>query len=350
VSSSYLMTLDPPYELGDDATTFVFGGWTEVDDEDAPDVALTVNGRPAPLTVYPRPQVRDHFQGIQVRGVRAEIDFAAFLAGADMQQDRGGFLVEAELRSDHRVRVFEYAVSAGWMRRVFGDGARARPVPPAHLQIRVAGAAAGEYCRTGEAAAGRIAAMAADAGFTFAPGQHVLDFGSGPGRLISALSPRHPGVRFHGTDIDAEAIGWAQQALTDFGAFSVNPHLPPMAHADGAFDMVFSLSTFTHMPEDHQFAWLDELRRVLKPGGLLLTTIMNPFAYDLPQHVAEAARRHGFVYWADAAETEGLPSFYRLAYHTHDYVRRTWARGFEVLRIGGHDLNDTQDSVLLRRI
>ena len=347
--SVHLMTLDPPYELEDGATTFTFGGWTEVDSEDAPDLALTINGRPAPLTAFPRPEVRNYFPDAQVRGVWAKIDFAKLLAGVDLQQDRGGFLIEAELRSDHRVRMFEYAVTPAWMAQVFGE-ARPRPVPPAHLQIRVAGAAAGAYCRTGEAEARRIEAVAAAAGFAFAPGQQVLDFGSGPGRLISALAPRHPGVSFHGTDIDPEAIGWAQQALADFGTFGVNPHLPPMAYADGAFDMVFSLSTFTHMPEDHQFAWLDELRRVVKPGGLLLTTIMNPLAYDLPPQVVEAAKAHGFAYRGDAAETEGLPSFYRLAYHTHDYVRRTWTRGFEVLRIGGHDLNDTQDSVLLRRI
>lgn len=348
--ANHLMTLDPPYELGDEAATFTFIGWTEVDDEAAPDLALTINGRPAPFTALPRPEVRNYFPDIQVRGVRATIDFAALLSGVDLQQDRGGFLIEAELRSDHRARVFEYAVSPGWMRRVFGDGPRARPVPPAPLQIRVTGAAAGAYCRTGEAAALRVEAVAAEAGFEIAPGQTVLDFGSGPGRLISALGPRHPGVRFHGSDIDHEAIGWAQQGLGEFGAFAVNPHLPPMAYADETFDLIFSLSTFTHMPEDHQFAWLDELRRVLKPGGLLITTIMNPFAYDLPAEVIDAAKADGFVYWADAAETEGLPTFYRLAYHTHDYVRRTWTRGFEVLRIGGHDLNDTQDSVLLRRL
>ncbi|WP_293680907.1 class I SAM-dependent methyltransferase [uncultured Phenylobacterium sp.] len=138
--------------------------------------------------------------------------------------------------------------------------------------------------------------------------------------------------------------------MADVGAFEVNGHQPPLPYADQTFDLVYALSVFTHLPQDHQFAWLDELRRVLKPGRLLLTTIMNPFAYELPQAIQDSARSSGFAYWGDAAETEGLPSFYRLAYHSHDYVRREWARGFEVLRIGGHDLNDTQDSVLLRRV
>jgi ubiquinone/menaquinone biosynthesis C-methylase UbiE len=343
-----LMTLDPPYELGDEAVTFKFVGWTEVDDAANPDIALSINGRPAPVKTKPLPSIREHFPGVLALGVSAAVDFRQLLAGVDLQQHRGGFLVEAELRSGERRRTFEYAVSPRWMTRVFGF--RPRPVPPAHLQIRVTGAAAGGFCRTGEVEADRLAAILADAGHPFAPGQTVLDFGAGPGRLIMALAPRHPGVRFNGTDIDAEAMAWASRELGDLAAFSVNALRPPMRYADTAFDLIYSLSTFTHMPEDQQFAWLDELRRVLKPGGLLVTTKMNPFAYDLPEVVRDSARAKGFAYWGDADQTEGLPSSYRLAYHTDDYVRRVWTRGFEVLRIGAHDLNNTQDSVVLRAV
>lgn len=77
---------------------------------------------------------------------------------------------------------------------------------------------------------------------------------------------------------------------------------------------------------------------------------MNPYAYDLPADVRAQADAHGFAYWAEAPATGGLPDSYRLAYHSHDYVKRAWVRGFEVLGIGSHDLNGTQDSVLLRRI
>lgn len=344
------MTLDPPYELGEDELTFTFRGWTTVDDEAAPDLELSLNGRPHPFQLRPRPDVKAAFPELQTCGLRAVVDFRTALAGADRQQDRGGFLLEATFRSDDRSRTFEYAVTPGWLRQVFGAPLMARPVPPAHLQVRVSGAAAGAFCAQGDTAARRIEALAAEAGQPLAAGQQVLDFGSGPGRLICALAPRHRGVAFHGTDIDDEAIGWARRALGHMGRFDVNPPRPPMAYADQQFDLIYSLSTFTHLPEDHQFAWLGELRRVLKPGRLLITTIMNPLAYDLPQAIQDSARASGFAYWGDAAETEGLPSFYRLAYHTHDYVRREWARGFEVLAIGAHDLNDTQDSVLLRRV
>jgi len=350
MGEAWRITLNPPYVLDDGATAFTFRGWAEVDDEAAPDIEVRVNGQAVTAALSPRPQVRRYFPGLQVRSIDAAVDFREVLAGADTQQDAGGFLLCVSVRSDHRERTFEYAVSDAWMAAVFGGALKARPVAPANLQIRVAGAAAGAFCAQGEVEARRLESLAAAAGDPICDGQTVLDFGCGPGRLVAALAPRHSGTHFCGADIDAEAIGWCQSRMAHLGAFTVNQPLPPLPYDDGEFDLVYSLSTFTHMPADLQFAWLDELRRVLKRGRLLITTIMNPFAYDLPAQLKSAAAERGFAYWSDAPETEGLPSFYRLAYHTHDYVRQAWARGFEVLAIGGHDLNDTQDSVLLRRV
>jgi ubiquinone/menaquinone biosynthesis C-methylase UbiE len=277
------------------------------------------------------------------------VDFREVLAGVDPMQDVGGFLLVATVTSDARERSFEYAVTAEWMQAVFGRPLKARPVPPAALQIRVAGAAAGEFCRTGLLVAERLEAIAEEGGFTWPAGAQVLDFGCGPGRLIGALQPRHPGVVFHGCDIDPEAIAWCQQAMADFGTFAVNAHDPPMPFPDRAFDLVYVISIFTHLPEDQQFGWLDELARVVKPGGLVVASTMNPHIYDLPDEIGHTADKMGFGYWADAPATEGLPDFYRLAYHSHGYLRREWTRGFEVLRIGPSDINNTQDSVLLRR-
>lgn len=345
------MTLDPPYELGDDQVRHGFIGWTEVADPEAPAVSLDLNGRPVPLNFHDEPYARQNFPDRHIVGVHTTVDFREALAGLDPRREPGGFLLRATLKSDDVERTFEYAVTPAWMQAVFGEPVKPRPVPPAHLQIRVAGAAAGEFCLQADRTADRIEQLVAEAGFAFRPGQTVLDFGCGPGRLVAALSIRHAGVAFRGSDIDPEPIAWASEALADRGVFGVNGHAPPLTYGTATFDLVYCISVFTHLPEDQQFAWLDELARVLKPGGVLLTTTMNPRAYPLPAEVVAEAEAHGFAYWATAAETDGLPSFYRLAYHTHDYIRRAWAeRGFEVVRIGANDLNDTQDSVLLRRL
>jgi SAM-dependent methyltransferase len=343
-----LITLDPPYRLRSEDLSFTFKGWAQVTDPAAPDIHLSLNGVDVPLTITQRPPRLDQFfTGIEALAFVAEVDFATALA--PLARPAEPFLLEATVTTDGCPRTFEYAVTDAWLAQVFGRPLRARPMPPERLQIRVAGAAAGEFHATGVAAARRIAEILEAAGHPLARQRTILDFGCGPGRLAACLHELHPRARLHACDIDAEAIGWARAALPDVARFSVSDAEPPLPFDDASFDLVYAISVFTHLPEDLQTAWLGELRRILKPGGILLTTTLNPAAYDLPAPVKADGVATGFAYWGDVAVTEGLPDFYRLAYHSHDYVRRKWGRDFEVLHVGDHDLNGTQDAVVLRR-
>lgn len=345
------ITLDPPYRLQTEDQTFVFTGWAQVADPASPDIQFALNGIDTPLVVTTRPPGLDaYFPDLPALAFYAQVDFAAVFADAPPELFGEPFLLEATVTTDGVPRTFEYAVTDAWLAQVFGRPMRARPMPPEALQIRVTGAAAGQFHATGRRAARQIEGLLRGAGQPLRNMGAILDFGCGPGRLISGLRELHPQARYHGSDIDPEAIAWAQAELPDLARFSVNPAEPPMPYPDGSFDLVYAISVFTHLPEDLQHAWLADLRRVLKPGGVLLTTKMNPAAYgELPPEVRAQGRANGFAYWESAAETDGLPDFYRLAYHTEDYVRREWGRYFEVLHVGAHDLNDTQDAVVLRK-
>ena len=113
----------------------------------------------------------------------------------------------------------------------------------------------------------------------------ILDFGCGCGRVISSLS-KLTGAQLFGTDIDAEAIEWCNRSLPSVGKFSVNDKLPPFPFDDNAFDLVYSISIFTHLPEDMQFAWLGELNRVLKPSGYAILTTHGSSLF--PSHLLSA--------------------------------------------------------------
>lgn len=345
-SDIVLISLDPPYRLGDDKVVFDIIGWAEVDDEANPNIQLALNGVDVPVRATPNPDVRKIFPDIQACSVFARVDFAELFR--DMTPDEP-FLLRAEVTSDGRTRVFEYEVSDGWLQAVFGRPVRRRRIPPEHLQIRVTGAAAGHFHGTGRMVAEQIAALVARSGRPLTSFHKILDFGCGPGRVISSIKDMHPQAELFGSDIDGEAIGWARANLAEIGDFRVNGPNPPLPFADATFDLIYSISIFTHLPEDMQHGMLAELRRILKPGGVLLTTKLNPKAYDLPDDVRAQGLKDGFVYWGDADATEGLPGFYRLAYHTEPYVRRVWGEYFDVLHVGSHDLNNTQDAVLLRR-
>jgi SAM-dependent methyltransferase len=48
---------------------------------------------------------------------------------------------------------------------------------------------------------------------------------------------------------------------------------PPLPYPDGAFDFVYAFSVFTHLSVELADRWMAELRRVVKPGGLVWFTI-----------------------------------------------------------------------------
>jgi SAM-dependent methyltransferase len=343
------ITLDPPYRLQTKDETFVFVGWAEADDSTNPRVSVSVNGVDVRAVVQPMPEVRKQFPDVDAVGFYAKVKFKEAFAGLPPSAVTEPFLLEVRVRSDDRERTFEYEVTDDWLRRVLGRDLKARRIPPEALQIRVARAAAGAYHRTGREVASQIASLLAASGHRLEGFRDILDFGSGPGRVVSSIRDLHPGARLTGSDIDPEAVAWANETLSGVGGFKVNPAEPPAPFADESFDLIYAISVFTHLPEEMQWAWLADLRRMLRPGGVLLTTKLNPEAYDLPAAIQAEASARGFVYWGDSEETYGLPSFYRLAYHTDEYIRHEWSRYFEVLHVGSHDLNGTQDGVVLRR-
>jgi len=154
-------------------------------------------------------------------------------------------------------------------------------------------------------------------------------------------------------------MAWCRANLSPVAQFDANPHLAPTRYADGAFDFIYALSVFTHLPEDHQFAWLAELRRILKPGGILITTVHGPTTCAaLPPLVQKEVENRGFLYldqtqpdWPSypGATTDGLPEFYRLTYHTFDYVWKKWSNVFEILEVKDRGLNFMQDAVVCRK-
>ena len=159
-------------------------------------------------------------------------------------------------------RAYERALALrGRHTRSAADGL---PVPPADLIVRVAGTADVDWFLEG----GRLGYETVRA---HAPGEHesVLDFGCGCGRVTRYWLGS--GARVAGSDLNEEAVEWCRRNLP-FARFEENGLAPPLAFDDGAFDLVYGLSVFTHLPEELQVAWLHELSRVLRPGGRLLLT------------------------------------------------------------------------------
>jgi SAM-dependent methyltransferase len=99
----------------------------------------------------------------------------------------------------------------------------------------------------------------------------ILDWGCGHGRVIRHFANIGPDADLHGVDIDKENVSWAKDNLPRVSIIH-GPLMPPLPYRDAAFDLVFGISVMTHLAEDLQRAWLSELQRVVRPGGLVLVT------------------------------------------------------------------------------
>lgn len=177
----------------------------------------------------------------------------------------------------------------------------------------------------------------------------ILDFGCGCGRVLRFFRPVL-GQRIEGSDIDKESIEWCQTHLASLAHFKINPDFPPLEYPDEHFDFIYCISVFTHLPEEMQFQWLKELNRLLKVGGLLMTSIHGEqlFPSSHPKDIA-TFKQQGFFY-LKTATTEGLPDYYQATFHTHDYIRQHWQKFFEILEIYTRGINNHQDAVLCEKI
>ena len=105
-----------------------------------------------------------------------------------------------------------------------------------------------------------------------ANGKRVLDVGCGPGNLLVALSTDIPELLV-GVDIDTIFLlfGCSQvEKLIEKPAPTpalLRAALPTLPFADASFDLVTCFLVMPHVPDDS--VALNELARVLKPGGTL---------------------------------------------------------------------------------
>ena len=224
-------------------------------------------------------------------------------------------------------------------------------IPPPELQVRVSGAYDMNFFRLGHDLGVSVESMLGLVNKGFDDFQRIFDFGCGCGRVVIPLSLRlaHP-ERLYGADIDPEAIQWCKSHIHGVGGFEVNPHEPPAPFEDESFDLVYGISVFTHLPEEMQFSWMQDLVRVCTKDAYLVLTFHGERHHGLVQGpLADELNEKGFVYSGqEKGTTEGLPDFYQTSFHTHDYVRERWGEYFEVLEIR-KDAVGTQDAVLLRK-
>jgi SAM-dependent methyltransferase len=130
------------------------------------------------------------------------------------------------------------------------------------------------------------------------PAARALEIGCGGGRITRLVAPEVSEVV--ACDISAVMLDEARENLAGAAnvSFVLTGPLTLDVFPDASFDVVYSHDVFVQFELNHVLALLDEVRRVLEPGGICVVsfvTIDRPaWAATQVELVRQAARAGGF--------------------------------------------------------
>jgi SAM-dependent methyltransferase len=241
-------------------------------------------------------------------------------------------------------------------------------VPPRRLRARTGAPGVADWVGGGAQAARELADALGAAGvpLSIEDARTVLDLGCGAGRVLPHVATMAPAARCVGADVDGAAIGWARSRFPALH-WEHTGFDPPLPFEPASFQLVYSISVFSHLNERLSDAWAAEVSRVLASDGVALLSVHGAHAFEQFRTgaVSTAWCRRGafdrgplgpaefvFVPYRRSAWNEGeLPgvgSEYGLAFQGPDYMSERWARTLEVVTVLPHAITGWQDLVVCR--
>jgi SAM-dependent methyltransferase len=200
------------------------------------------------------------------------------------------------------------------------------------------------FLRTGMQGAESITRILDRNGYPISRMSRILDFGCGCGRIARHWRKLHE-TKVYGSDLNPRLVEWARRNLR-FADFAANGLHSQLAYSENSFDLVYAVSVFTHLSDTLQRWWIDELVRILRPGGLLLITVKGrDLWHELSTEELDRFQQGELV----VKERETSGSNYCAAFHPDTYVRNILATGLEVLEHEPVGSKDTQQDFYLFR-
>lgn len=158
---------------------------------------------------------------------------------------------------------------------------------------------------------------------------NILDWGCGPGRVARHLpSLLGKNCKVYGTDYNAKSIEWCLKSLPGI-EFNINTGEAALPYPDNYFGAIYGLSIITHLSENNHYNWVNELLRILEPGGLLLLSSQgNNFRHKLSSPEQERFDKGELIIRGNVKEGHRTFS----AFHPRQFMEKLFA-GTEIVEL-----------------
>jgi SAM-dependent methyltransferase len=203
-------------------------------------------------------------------------------------------------------------------------------------------------------------------GYPLRASSGVLDLGCASGRVLRHFLCQESNLELWAVDIKLRHVEWIRRFLAPSLRVFPNTILPHLPLEDNAFSLVYAFSVFTHIDE-LELAWLAEIRRILKKGGIAYLTVHSDHTWKNIESarplydnlLAMKEYIHGHKVTPELFK-EPMPaektvfswttaSIYNSnVFHSIGYINNVWGRFLEIVDVikEGHSY---QDVIVLRK-
>lgn len=188
-----------------------------------------------------------------------------------------------------------------------------------------------------------------------------FDIGCASGRVIRHFGVQFPEIKVYGCDINRLHVEWCNIYLPDNCIVFHSNSVPSLPLPDNSIDFISAFSVFTHI-ESMETAWLMEIRRILRPGGLAWITVhtedtlkemdetwplwrpvmSHPQKNELFDESREFSGNRLVMRW------KGDASYSSNVFYRQNYIRKAWGRIMKIVDVKRRYPN-YQDVVLFQK-
>ena len=196
---------------------------------------------------------------------------------------------------------------------------------------------------------------------------HILDFGCASGRFLRhALLQSKSATNVWGCDLAPANVQWITRHLPKEINSCVNSNKPILPFDENQFDAITAFSVFTHI-DQQEAEWLNELKRIVRPGGILYITIHNDASWRMIKnrdatikqfehqntfednlHVTNEMLSQPIPQERIVFRKDHEPVYNCNVWHSDEYIHREWSKHFEIIQIADNAHANFQSPVILR--